>query len=48
MNPKRAVFNVTSDGLFLTEINPLFSVENIKETTGADFKVSRYLKDMLI
>ncbi len=45
---ERAVFNVTSDGLFLTEINPLFSVENIKETTGADFKVSRYLKDMLI
>ena len=43
---ERAVFQVTSDGLILTEINPMFSLENIKSSTGADFMVSKYLKEM--
>jgi acetate CoA/acetoacetate CoA-transferase beta subunit len=43
---ERAVFEVTPQGLVLTEINPLFSLEEIKSATGADFTVSANLKDM--
>jgi acetate CoA/acetoacetate CoA-transferase beta subunit len=37
---ERAVFEVTSDGLVLTEINPPFTLDDIKATTGADFITS--------
>lgn len=43
---ERCVFVVEPDGLVLTEINPLFTVEDIKNSTGADFKVSSSLKEM--
>lgn len=43
---ERCVFNVTQEGLLLTEINPLFTVEDIKQSTGADFKIANKLKDM--
>ncbi len=45
---ERAVFNITPDGMFLTEINPLFSIDDIKNSTDADFKVSKFLKEMQI
>lgn len=43
---ERCVFVVEPDGLVLTEINPLFTVEDIKNSTGADFRVSSSLKEM--
>ena len=43
---ERCVFMVSPEGLILTEINPLFSIEDIKNSTGADFKISKYLKNM--
>ncbi len=45
---ERCVFVVKPDGLLLTEINPLFTVEDIKNCTGADFRVSEALKEMEI
>lgn len=35
-------------GLILEEINPMFSIEDIKRTTDADFEVSPNLKEMEI
>ncbi len=43
---ERCVFQVTNEGLVLTEINPSFTIEDIKNSTGADFRVSAYLKEM--
>ena len=43
---ERCVFNITKDGLILTEINPLFSVDDIKNSTASDFFISKYLKNM--
>lgn len=43
---ERCVFNVTPDGLFLTEINPMFTIDDIKNSTQADFKISKYIKNM--
>jgi len=43
---ERCVFEVTKDGLILIEINPLFTVEDIKSTVTADFKISPDLKYM--
>ncbi len=43
---ERAVFNVFSQGLILTEINPLFSIDDIKKSTGADFIIHNNLKNM--
>ena len=43
---ERCVFRVTSEGLILTEINPMFTIEDIRNSTGADFRVSDYLKKM--
>lgn len=43
---ERCVFQVTPDGLLLTEINPLFSLEDVKASTAADFKISDNLKKM--
>lgn len=45
---ERCVFKVTSDGLLLTEINPLFTLEDIKSSTAADFKISDDLKKMAV
>lgn len=45
---ERCVFEVTSNGLLLTEINPMFSVDDIKSVTDADFEVSDSLKYMEI
>lgn len=43
---ERCVFQVEKDGLILTEINPMFSIDEIKASTGASFKVSNRLKEM--
>lgn len=45
---ERCVFEVTPNGLLLTEINPMYSIDDIKSTVGADFKVSENLKTMEI
>ena len=45
---ERCVFNVAEDGLVLTDINPMFTIEDIKASTGADFKISPDLKEMEI
>lgn len=41
------VMEVHKEGLVVTEINPEFSVEDIKAATGADFTVSPDVKDMV-
>ena len=43
---ERCVFQVTPDELVLTEINPMFTVEDIKSCTEAEFRVSNQLKEM--
>ena len=43
---ERCVFEVKEDGLVLTDINPMFTVDDIRKCTGADFKVSPNLKEM--
>ncbi len=43
---ERCVFEVTPNGLLLTEINPMFSMEEIKFSVTADFVVSDNLKYM--
>ena len=43
---ERCVFEVTQNGLLLTEINPMYSVDDIKSTVSADFTVSENLKKM--
>ena len=43
---ERCVFQVTPNGLVLTEINPMFTIEDIKNSTEADFSVSENLKEM--
>lgn len=40
------VMNVTDRGLELTEINPVFTVDQVKEATGCDLIVADDLKDM--
>lgn len=51
---ERCVFRVDFDdahnskGLILEEINPMFTVDDIKACTGASFRVSENLKDMEI
>ena len=41
------VFNVTKDGLVMTEINPEFTVDDVKAVTEADFTVAADLKSMV-
>ena len=41
------VFEVTDKGLLMTEINPEFTVDQIKEATAAPFEVAIDLKSML-
>lgn len=43
---ERCVLEVTKEGLVLKEINPMFSVEDIKNTVTADLIVSQDLKYM--
>ena len=45
---ERCVFQITPEEMVLTEINPMFTVEDIKASTDADFKVSTNLKEMEI
>ena len=41
---EKAIFEVTKDGLVLTEIHPDVTVEDLKKVTEPDFKVSKTLK----
>lgn len=43
---ERCVFEVTPNGLLLTEINPMFTIDDIKNSTTANFTVSPNLKNM--
>ena len=43
---ERCVFNVENDSLVLTEINPVYSLEDIRASTAAEFIVSPDLKNM--
>ena len=43
---ERCVFDVTEQGLILKEINPLFSLQDIKNSTSADFFFFSDLKEM--
>ncbi len=43
---ERCVFNVIPSGLIMTEINPIFSVDDIRKCTTADFIVASDLKFM--
>ncbi len=43
---ERCVFDVTPEGLILTEINPMFNIDDIKSSVTADFVVSNDLKYM--
>lgn len=45
---ERCVFDVTPNGLLLTEINPMFTLDDIKESVTADFEVSANVKFMEI
>lgn len=45
---ERGVFKVTQNGLLLTEINPMFSLEDIRASVLADFNVCENLKLMEI
>lgn len=43
---ERCVFNVTPKGLVLTDINPMFTIEDIKNSVEAEFTVDNNLKYM--
>ena len=43
---EKCVFQVTETGLLLTEINPMFTIEDIKKETEAEFRISENLKEM--
>ena len=45
---ERCVFDVTPQGLVLTEINPMFTLEDIKQCTEAEYTVSPRVKFMEI
>ena len=42
------VFEVTDKGLLMTEINPEFTVDQIKEATAAPFEVAVDLKSICL
>ncbi|MDF3002827.1 MAG: CoA transferase subunit [Bacillota bacterium] len=42
------VLEITEEGFFLTEINPDYTIEQIRAATGAEIKVSSSLKDMTV
>ena len=41
------VLEVTKDGLLMTEINPEFTVEDVKAATAAPIAVAENLKSMI-
>ena len=41
------VFEVDNEGLLMTEINPEFSIEDVKAATAANFRVAVNLKSMI-
>lgn len=43
---ERCVFEITENGMVLIEINPMFSIEDIKASSTADFIISSDLKFM--
>ena len=43
---ERCVFNVTEDGLLLSEINPMFTIDDIKNSVTTEFEVADDLKYM--
>lgn len=43
---ERCVFKVTPEGLILTDINPMFTIDEIKDSVTADFVVADDLKYM--
>ncbi len=43
---ERCVFNVTENGLLLSEINPMFTIDDIKNSVTAEFEVADDLKYM--
>lgn len=43
---ERCVFDVTPNGLLLTEINPMYTLDDIKDSVSADFEVSANVKFM--
>ena len=43
---ERCVFKVTDNGLVMTEINPMFTIDDIRSSVTADFMVSENLKQM--
>ena len=43
---ERCVFDVTPQGLVLTELNPMFTIEDIQDCTEAEFTVSPRVKFM--
>ncbi|MBQ8168982.1 3-oxoacid CoA-transferase subunit B [bacterium] len=43
---ERCVFEVVDHSLVLTEINPMFTIDDIKNTVSASFTVSENLKNM--
>ena len=45
---ERCVLEVTPEGLLLTEINPMYTVDDIKSSVSADFIVADNLKYMEI
>lgn len=45
---EKGVIKVTPEGLVLTEINPLFTVEEVQAATGAELKISPNLCEMAI
>ncbi len=45
---ERCVSDVQKDGLRLTDINPMFTVDDIRESVEADFRVADELKLMEI
>ncbi len=45
---ERCVFDVTPNGLLLKEINPMFTIDDIKDSVTADFEVSADVKFMEI
>lgn len=45
---ERCVFKVEKDGLVLIEINPMFTVEDIRATVSAEFRISSHLGYMEI
>ncbi len=45
---ERCVFEVTPNGLVLTEVNPLFTIDDIRASVTADFTVSENVKLMEI